>query len=210
MSSAWRSLLVLLLAGFCLSAGAAEPAPGKDFRELSPRLAQDRAGIEVIEFFWYGCPHCFNLEPVIASWTRKLPGDVSFRRVPAVIADGKWTAGARLYYTLEAMNLLEGLHGEVFRAIHIERKRLGDEAQMAAWAATKGVDGKEFLAAWNSFGVQSRLSQARELTRQVRLGGVPAMVVDGRYLAITPEHLPNLPILVDRLIERARAERGRG
>jgi thiol:disulfide interchange protein DsbA len=209
MSPAWRFLSALLLAGFWLAAGAAELKEGRDFRELNPPLAPDRAKVEVIEFFWYGCPHCFNLEPVVVPWSRKLPGDVSFRRVPALFPDGKWASGARLYYTLAAMNLVDRLHGEVFHAIHVERKRLGDERQFADWVSTKGVDPKEFLAAWNSFGVQSQVRQSQELTRRAGLSGVPALVVDGRYQAITPEHFPELLTLVDRLIERARAERGR-
>lgn len=209
MSPAWRWLSVLVLACCWLVAGAAELKEGRDFRELNPPLAPDRAKVEVIEFFWYGCPHCFNLEPVVVPWARNLPGDVNFRRVPAVFPDGKWTPGARLYYTLEAMSLLERLHGEVFNAIHLERKRLGDEKQLSEWVSTKGADPKEFLATWNSFGVQSRVRQAQELTRRAGLSGVPAMVVDGRYHAISPEHLPDLLALVDRLIERARGERGR-
>lgn len=200
--------IALLLSCACLMAGAADLKPGQDYRELNPPLAPDRAKVEVIEFFWYGCPHCFNLEPVIAPWARKLPPGVSFQRVPAVFPDGKWAPGARLYYTLEAMNLVERLHGEAFNAIHVERKRLHDEKALFEWVAGRGVDAKAFADAWASFGVQSRVRQARELTTRAALAGVPAVVVDGRYQAIMPEKFEDLLFLVDRLIERARAERG--
>ncbi len=209
MRRPWSRLLALLAASFCLCAGAADLKEGHDFRELNPPLAHDRYKIEVTEFFWYGCPHCFNLESALAPWQRKLQADVGFRRVPAIFPNNKWAPGARIYYTLEAMNLLDRLHGEVFNAIHLERKRLEDDKVMLEWLAGKGVDGKAYLAATSSFGVQSRIRQALELTQRAGLSGVPAIVVDGRYQAITPENYSDLLTLVDRLIERARSERVR-
>lgn len=200
--------IALLLSIASLAAVAADLKPGQDYRDINPPLAPDRNKVEVTEFFWYGCPHCFNLEPVLAPWVRKLPPSVNFRRVPAVFPDGKWVPGARLYYTLEAMNLVERLHGEAFNAIHVERKRLHDEKVLFEWVAGKGVDAKAFADAWASFGVHSRVRQARELTTRAGLSGVPAVVVDGKYQAITPEKYEDLLVLVDRLIERARAERG--
>ncbi len=200
--------IALLLSCACLMAGAADLKPGQDYRDIDPPLAPDRNKVEVTEFFWYGCPHCFNLESVIPRWAGKLPPSVNFRRVPVVFPDGKWTPGARLYYTLEAMNLLERLHADVFFAIHVERKRLHDQKTLFEWVAGKGVDAKAFAEAWGSFGVHSRVQQARELTTRAGLNGVPAMVVDGRYQAITPEKYEDLLTLVDRLIDRARAERG--
>lgn len=202
--------IVLCLWGALLSCGtvAADLAEGRDFKLLNPPLAAERHKVEVTEFFWYGCPHCFNLDPLAIAWAQRLPPDVSFRRVPAAFADGKWVSGARLYYALEAMNLLERMHPEVFKAIHVERKRLDKEDALAAWVAGKGIKPEDFLAAWRSFGVQSRVRQAVELTRRAGITGVPAMVVDGRYQAITPATNVELLGLVDRLIERARAERG--
>jgi thiol:disulfide interchange protein DsbA len=182
---------------------------GRDFREISPPLATDRNKIEVTEFFWYGCPHCFDFEPVLLPWVRKLPADVSFRRVPAVFPNNKWVPGARLYYTLEAMNLLDRLHSEAFNAIHLERKRLDNEKVLFEWVAGKGVDPARFKEAWSSFGVESRVRQARELTVNAGLGGVPAMVVHGRYQAITPGTYGELIMLVDQLIEAVRRDAGR-
>jgi thiol:disulfide interchange protein DsbA len=211
--SAWRGRVAAVLAvlGLCLAsgAGAADLKEGRDFRTINPPLAADWNRIEVTEFFWYGCPHCFDFEQVLVPWAGKLPADVVFRRVPAVFPNNKWTPGARLYYTLEAMNLLDRLHGEVFNAIHLERKRLDNEKALFEWVATKGVDTGKFSEAWSSFGVESRVRHARELTMAAGLGGVPAMVVHGRYQAITPGTYGELITLIDRLIDGVRAETGR-
>lgn len=205
----WRTLIAVL--GLCLAAaaGAADLQDGRDFRELNPPLAPDKARIEVTEFFWYGCPHCFDFEHVLAPWAAKLPADVSFRRVPAIFPDNKWASAARIYYTLEAMNLVEKMHAQVFNAIHVERKRLDDEKVLFAWVASKGVDATKFSEAWASFGVQSRVRQAQELTKRAGLSGVPAVIVHGRYEAITPGNYGELIVLIDRLVARVRAEAGR-
>ncbi len=213
----WRrrivvATLALLAVSLIPVSGAAAAAlqEGRDFRRLNPPIGSDAARIEVVEFFWYGCPHCNDLEPHMAAWLGKLPADVSFRRVPAVFPNSpKWAPGARTYYALEAMNLLDRLHGEVFAAIHVQRKRLDDEKVLLEWIAAKGVDPGEFLAAWTSFGVQSRVRQAQELSQRAGLGGVPAIVVDGRYEVRMTESLKDLPGATDRVIERVRAERGR-
>lgn len=211
--SAWRGLAAAALAtlGLCLAlgAGAADLQEGRDFRELNPPLAPDKTRIEVTEFFWYGCPHCFDFEHVLTPWAGKLPADVSFRRVPAIFPNNKWVPGAKIYYTLEALNLVEKMHAQVFNAIHVERKRLDDEKVLFAWVASKGVDAKQFSEAWFSFGVQSRVQQARELTLAARLTGVPAVVVHGRYEAITPGSYGELIARIDQLVARVRAETGR-
>ncbi|MCM2289864.1 MAG: thiol:disulfide interchange protein DsbA/DsbL [Sulfuritalea sp.] len=210
---AWRGLAAATLAalGLCLAlgAGAADLQEGRDFRELNPPLAPDKTRIEVTEFFWYGCPHCFDFEHVLAPWAGKLPADVSFRRVPAIFPNNKWAPGAKIYYTLEAMNLVEKMHAQVFNAIHVERKRLDDEKVLFAWVASKGVDAKQFSDAWSSFGVQSSVQQARELTLAAKLTGVPAVVVHGRYEAITPGSYGELIARIDQLVARVRAETGR-
>ena len=207
---AWRCVLaaVVAMSGLCLAlgAGAVELKQDRDFRLINPPLAADKNKIEVTEFFWYGCPHCFDFEPVLAAWVRKLPADVTFRRVPAVFPNNKWMPGARLYYTLEAMNLLEKLHSEVFHAIHVERQRLDDEKILLEWVAKKGVDVKKFSEAWSSFGVQSRVQQAREITQAAGLSGVPTVMVHGRYLALTPGNYGDLVANIDRLVEHIRAE----
>lgn len=205
----WRGLLGAMFAMLCFGTSAAELLAGRDFRVINPPLVADNSRIEVTEFFWYGCPHCFDFEPVLAQWTARLPADTSFRRVPAVLPDGRWSPGARLYYTLETMNLLDTLHVEVFKAIHVERKRIDEEKHLFDWVAGKGVDPARFREAWSSFGVQSRVRQARELGIAAGLTGVPAMVVHGRYQAVTQGNYGELIAVVDQLVARVRSETGR-
>lgn len=209
----WRKALAAILAalGLCLALGAAaaELKDGRDFRLISPPLAADKSKIEVTEFFWYGCPHCFDFEPVLAAWVRKLPADVVFRRVPAIFPNNKWMPGARLFYTLEAMNLVEKLHADVFNAIHVERQRLDEEKVLFDWIAGKGVDPKKFSETWSSFGVQARAQQARELTQAAGLSGVPSVMVHGRYLALTPGNYDELIANIEQLVARVRAESAR-
>jgi protein dithiol oxidoreductase (disulfide-forming) len=206
----WRGILAAALAalGFslALAAGAAELKEGRDFRVINPPLPVAGDRIEVTEFFWYGCPHCFSFEPVLAAWVRKLPANISFRRVPTVSANNKWAPAAQLYYTLEAMNLVEQLHSEVFIAIHVDRQRLDDEKVLLEWVAKKGIDSKKFSEAWSSAGVQNRIQQARALSQASGLTGVPVVMVQGRYLVLTADSYEDLLASIDQLIARARAE----
>ena len=206
----WRGILATMLASFglCLALGASafELKEGRDFRLINPPLATDKAKIEVTEFFWYGCPHCFDFEPILAPWAKKLPDDVVFRRVPALFPNNKWAPPARLYYTLEAMDLVDKLHRDVFNAIHLDHQRLDDEKILFDWVAKKGVDVKKFGEAWSSAGVQSRVQQARDLTLASRITGVPSMVVQGKYLVLTPGTYEDLMEILEQLIDRARAE----
>ncbi|MCE9568454.1 MAG: thiol:disulfide interchange protein DsbA/DsbL [Rhodocyclales bacterium] len=203
------AVLATLSTCFALGANAAELQAGRDFRVISPPLMGERNKIEVTEFFWYGCPHCFDFEPVLADWVKKLPADVSFRRVPVIFPNNKWALGARLYYTLEAMNLLEKFHSDVFNAIHGERLRLDDEKVLFEWVARKGIDAKQFSETWSSFGVQSHMQQARGTVVAAGVTGVPAVMVQGRYLALTPGNYGELLANIDALVARVRAEAGK-
>ena len=203
------AVLATLSACFALGANAAELQAGRDFRVISPPLMGERNKIEVTEFFWYGCPHCFDFEPVLADWVKKLPADVSFRRVPVIFPNNKWALGARLYYTLEAMHLLEKFHSDVFNAIHGERLRLDDEKVLFEWVARKGIDAKQFSETWSSFGVQSHMQQARGTVVAAGVTGVPAVMVQGRYLALTPGNYGELLANIDALVARVRAEAGK-
>lgn len=210
---AWRGIWAAVLAtlGLCLAlaAGAVEVKEGRDFRLISPPLASGKNTIEVTEFFWYGCPHCFDFEPILAAWVKKLPADVGFRRVPMVFPNNRWAAAARLYYTLEAENLVEKLHRDVFNTIHVGRQRVDDEKILFDWVATKGIDAKKFSETWSSAEVQGRVQQARELAQGAGITGVPSVMVQGRYLVLTPGNYEELLDIIDQLIERVRAETGR-
>lgn len=204
----WLGLIGLSLALVAGSA-AAQMRAGKDYKPMAnPQAVETGEKIEVIEFFWYGCPHCFDLEPFLKKWTAKLPKDVEFRRIPAIPTE-RWMPNARTFYTLEAMGLLERMHGEVFDAIHIDRVNLNDERVQLDWMAKKGVDRAKFAEAWKSFSVQSKTKRAAQLTQAYDITGVPALVVDGKYqtsvsMTGSPEGLMQT---LDGLIAKARAER---
>ncbi len=186
---------------------AQELKEGKNYATLAqvqPTDAKDK--IEVTEFFWYGCPHCYELEPALTKWLKTLPKDVVFRRVPADF--GRWTGGVKLYYALEATGDLERVHKDLFDAIHLNRLNFNLESEVADWLAKKGVDRKKFTDAYNSFSVQSKVSRAQQLTQAHKLGGVPALVVGGKYLttnAMTGSY-EALPGVLDGLIAKVRSE----
>ena len=183
---------------------------GEHYDLISPPQPTDAppGKIEVIEFFSYGCPHCYQFEPVINPWIKKLPKDVSFTRVP--LAGGQWAASAKLFYTLDAMGVEETLHGDVFASIHSERSLTGtDEAAMPAWAAKKGLDAKKFSAIYNSFAIQAKAQRAVQMAASHKVDGVPAMVVDGRYLVLNKsiKSWDDLLTLTDQVIAMARASK---
>ena len=136
--------------------------------------------IEVLEFFWYGCPHCHDLEPALEEWARKLPADVAFRRVPVGFA-AVHEMHQRLFFTLEAMGKLEALHRKIFAAIHLQRQRLDREADQAAFVGAQGVDAAQFSRLWRDATVTGKVQQAKRLTDAYKIDGVPAIGVHGRY-----------------------------
>ena len=167
-----------------LVAGAASAQTlGKDFQAITPPQPTESGSnkVEVIEFFSYACPHCRSLQPSLHAWLKRKPADVDFRRVPAVFQES-WTPFARLYYTVEAMGLVDKLHNDIFSAIHDQKTRLQDPKVVSDWVATKGVDKKKFMDTYNSFSVQSRTQRASDVTRRYGVPFTPALVVDGRYL----------------------------
>lgn len=209
---------VLLLVGALLVTGAAVAADlkeGQDYVSYNPpRSTETQDRIEVTEFFWYGCGHCFHLEPELNAWVKKLPKDVSFRRVPAVFPGrggkpGGWAPGARLFYTLEALGQLDKLHGAAFNAIQVEHVSPAKDQAMIDWAAKQpGIDAKKFADTYNSFAVESKLNRAMQLSQSYGLDGVPALVVNGQYRAAAVAPDATLAV-VDQLIDRVRKERGK-
>ncbi|MDP2433288.1 MAG: thiol:disulfide interchange protein DsbA/DsbL [Pseudomonadota bacterium] len=154
---------------------------GKDYVEVPAQPTSVKRGqVEVLEFFWYRCPHCFHLEPELNAWTKKLPKNVVFKRVPGVLNEN-WIPLTRAYYALEAADLLEKLHDDVFHAIHVEGLDLNPPGVFLDWAAKKGADRKKLAAAYNSFAVETNVMRAQQMTRALKLNGVPAFVVNGKY-----------------------------
>jgi thiol:disulfide interchange protein DsbA len=178
----WLRLIAFSM-WFAASGGAAfAQASGKDFQTLNPPQPTESGNkVEVIEFFSYACPHCHSLQPPLQAWLKHKPADVEFRRAPAVFQDS-WIPFARIYYTLDAMGLVDKLHHDVFSAIHEQRVRLQDPKVLFDWVASKGVDKQKFMDTYNSFSVQSRTTRATDVTRRYNIPFTPALVVDGRYL----------------------------
>jgi len=180
----FRRRMLLAALGLAPVAGIAQarrPSAGVDFTELAQRQPVDTQGkVEVLEFFWYGCPHCYTLEPLLEKWIAQLPADVSFRRVPAVLNDN-WTREAAVFYTFEALGVLDKLHRPFFDAIHRERINTRNPATMAEWLRKRDVDVTRYEEAYKSFGVQSKVRRALQVSSAYRIDGTPAIAVQGRY-----------------------------
>lgn len=186
---------------------AAAPQEGKHYSRLQmPQPTEAPGKVEVIEFFWYGCPHCFDFEPLLKSWTKKLPTDVSFKKVPAIFRDS-WAPGARIYYTLEALNLLDKHHDAVFNAMIKQRVNLNDEKTLFDWVAKQGIDRQQFADMYKSFAVDGKVRRAAEMTQEYGFGGVPVLIVGGKYMP-APDlgTFGNMLEVVDGLIAKNRGE----
>jgi thiol:disulfide interchange protein DsbA len=163
-------------------AQAAAPVEGRHFVRVNPAapVAAPAGKIDVVEFFWYGCPHCHALEPALEAWVRRLPPDVAFRRIPVAFS-AVHESHQRLFYTLEAMGQLEAMHRRVFLAIHQQMQRLEREADQLAFLKAQGVDTARFAEFSRSFSVQTKMRQARQLADAYKIDGVPTIGVQGRF-----------------------------
>ena len=182
MNRVRRSLVIALsLAPLALAWRGAFAQSTGNVTELNPPLPTESDGkIEVLEFFWYGCIHCYNLEPRLETWLKTKPADVAFRRVPAVLSE-RWGHDAAVFYAFEALGVLDKLHRPFFDAIHRERLRTDNMPALNAWLEKQGVDPKKFDATARSFGVQAKVKRAIRLTSDYKIEGTPAMAVHGRY-----------------------------
>jgi thiol:disulfide interchange protein DsbA len=207
-----RPLALFAAAAFSLAAFAAPEAAfeGHDYAPVQTEQPVATGNkIEVLEFFWYRCPHCFKLEPSLTAWLKTLPKDAQVRRIPAVFRDD-WMPAAKLYYTLQQMGQIERLHDKVFDAYNIARLNLDDPAVLGDWIAKQGVDRKKFEAVYNSFSTQAKAVQGGRLATTYAITGVPAFIIDGKYTTSQSmtQTEPRLFEVLDQLIVKARAERG--
>lgn len=178
------------ISGLCLAlavAGAtavqAEPAFKVDehYVELSRPVPVNTEGkVEVVELFWYGCPHCYQFEPVVKPWVEGLPKDVVFRRVPAMFG-GVWNFHGQTFLTLEAMGVESKVHDAIFEAIHHQGKKLANRETMADFLADQGVDKTAFLSTFDSFAIKGNVEKAKKLAMAYQVTGVPSLVVNGKY-----------------------------
>lgn len=200
-------LVAALMLFFAAGLAQAQPTLGVEYRELASAQPTDTPGkIEVVEFFWYGCPHCYTFEPVVEPWVKKLPKDVHFRRIPAMFNE-EWALGGRAYYALEAIGELDRLHKALFDAVHTgSRLKVSNEAALTEWLSKQGADTKKFAAAYRSFSVEGKLKRAAQLTQAYKIEGVPSMAVDGKYVVITDkiQSFEHLLEVTDYLIEKSR------
>ncbi len=176
----------LILASLSLSISSLTQAEsfafeeGTHYVELEVPLKLRNDKIQVAEYFSYGCPHCYDFEPLISAWKQQLGDDVEFTRTPAVW-NRDYQVYAQTYVTLEAMGLLEEAHLGIFNAIHEGRRRLNSPQLMAEFLVGYGVPPEDFARTYNSFGVRAALQQADSAGRSYRSSGVPALVINGRY-----------------------------
>ncbi len=203
----------------CATAGVASLAPavlaqgkalveGTEFKAIKPPQVPEVAGkIEVIEFFWYGCPHCAVLEPALAPWAARLPADVAFRKVHVPFNEVKHQ---QLFFALDAMGKADdAMNGHVFNAIHGERNRLDTLDKMVTLVTKFGIDGKAFAAAFESFGVQTKMRKATALAAAYKVDSVPLIAINGKYLTAPSMAGSNGAALMvaDQLIENERKAR---
>ena len=183
---------------------------GGDYTKILPPLSADVPDkIEVIEFFSYACPHCNELNPSLTRWAARQSSDVTFRKVAVGFGNPFYQLTAKLFYSLEALGELKRLDDSVFQAIHSKGVKLLDEKSVTGWVASQGVDAKKFGDAFNSFGVLNQIKRSDMLVKNANIRGVPALVVDGRYLIGGPNIKDNTVLLAiaDKLIEKVRVER---
>jgi thiol:disulfide interchange protein DsbA len=196
------------LAGVELPAAHAQPAlppEGQGWRKVSPAVRTEApAGkVDVVEFFWYGCPHCYRFEPVLRRWVAQLPDDVAFRRVHVPFQERKHQ---QLYYTLVAMGQEDKVGPLVFRALHEERRRLDSDKEILDWAAAQGLDPKAFGDHFSSFGVRTAMSRGTREMNEYGVDGVPMVGVAGKYLTAPSLAGSNQAALdlVDKMIAHER------
>jgi thiol:disulfide interchange protein DsbA len=200
----WLMALMLFLS--LARAGAEE---GQQYLEVPfPSPVETGTKIEVREFFWYGCPHCYVLEPALTRWLKKLPASAQFVRTPAT-ASPRWMLHAQAYYTFELLGVMAKLHQDFFKAVQDQQGAFNDEKSITDFAVSHGVDRKRFSEAFNSFGVRLKLEKAKQYNTDLNIDSVPTLVVDGKYLT-SPSMTggeDELFKVLDQLISKAAKER---
>jgi len=181
-SKRFITLFALLSLNGLAGAQGQKVEEGFDYRILPIAQPVEAKGkVEVIEFFWYGCPHCYDFEPELSAWVKRQPRDVAFRRVPVAFRDD-FLPHSQMYYALESMGKADALNEKVMYAMHKENKRLLTEGEIADWVASQGIDRNTFLATYRSFAVVSKARAAKQQTEAYRIDGVPTVVMQGKYV----------------------------
>lgn len=187
-----------------MTANAATYEAGKDYKVLNNPEKISGNAIIVREFFWYGCPHCYNLDPYMQKWAKTKDKDVAFFKTPAAL-NPVWEASARGFYAAQLLGYEDKTHDALFKAVQEDGKQLFDQDSLSKWYASKGVDRKKFNSLYNSFAVGTKIGRSQAGAKRYQLTGVPAVVVQGKYV-VTGEG-PQVVKVVDYLVDKARAEK---
>lgn len=186
MKKSFKALVtsLVLMAGTsmiqpAIAAGSHDAADG--YRVVAPAQPTSKEKVEVLEFFWYGCPHCYQLEPTMKKWKKTLPENVEFTPIAAAL-NPSWAVHARAYYAAEVMGVLDKFHEPMFDALNKERKRLRTPEKIGEFASSLGIDGDLFVKTMSSFAVETKLRRADQLARAYKLTGVPAVTIAGKYV----------------------------
>jgi thiol:disulfide interchange protein DsbA len=204
------SLTVLIAAPLFAENNAKTFEEGKQYDVITPAIRTANPDkIEVVEFFWYGCGHCYNFEPVVGHWKKSLGDDVEFKGSPAVWAP-QMELHSKMFYAAEVLGVLDKMHLVLFQAMNVDKKRLQSESEIAALFVANGVSEEDFSKAFNSFGVSSMVRQATARARAAKISGTPEMMVNGKYRISTRMGINQGEMLevVEFLIEKERAARG--
>ena len=181
-----------------------------EYRLIPVQPVETGANIEVIDFFWYGCPYCNELQPALEDWIKRKSADVAVRRVPVILKDN-WAPHARIYYTLDLLGEVERLHQKVYHSYHVEELAMSKPDVMEQWAAKNGIERRRWVDAYFSPEVDGRIARAFQATKRYDIQGTPSLVVDGRYLtssSMTPTVRGMIPVVED-LVRLARQNRGK-
>ena len=199
---------LFLLACACTFVSA-QPVAGKEYLVLDPPRAVKNDRVEVLEFFYYGCPVCYEAQPHIARWQLAAGPSVDLKRVPAV--SDAWMSFARVYYALETTGLLPRMHWPVYDNHHFDGKRLNEEKNLLDWLNANGVDAARFKQAYESYEVTQKVTEARKMLDTYNVKGVPSLVVDGHYVtsASLAGGVPQMMQVLEYLVARARDERNK-
>lgn len=197
----------LIIAALFFSIQAiAEPVAGKDYKVIDPAQSTHSGNkIEVLEFFFYGCSHCFDLHPHMTSWERKIPKDVELVYVPTIF-NAKWEPMAYTYYALEVLGKHHELHHDLYEAWNVKNIDLGDLNKISTYLAQFGIDPKKFSDAYQSFGVQSKVTRSKQMSHTFNIRGTPTLIVDGKYLITGLQPAVTVKVM-NELIEKVRKER---
>lgn len=179
---AWFFLLFLAPATLLNAAEQSEYDEGINYQRLAvEQPAGSDGNVEVVELFWYGCPHCYHFEPFIKQWLKKKPAKVTFIRIPAIFNNEIWKLHATAFYTAEVLGIGEKIHGDLFDAIHKQHRAMSSRDELMKFFAGYGVSNDDFNATFDSFTVQTKVQRAADLSRKYEATGVPTLIINGKY-----------------------------